>query len=170
MNDWYSGSITNQSPDNSGTSSQYKIVSVKSVLIDGNQSQNIHQLTLVWGVCPCLNDRDYCFDCYIFCLLSCVHTQKKVVVQERTQAQNRSENTSLTVLDWNTFVVYTDIEPLNFEIASEPFRERFRVSCGVPYATLIFTGSPPYGICHSLCEFLRESNPLTFHEETYFNL
>ena len=155
MNDWSSGSITNQSPDNSGSYkfSIMKIVSVKSVSIDGNQSQNIHHLTLVWGVCPCLNDRDYCFDCYIFCLLSCVHTQKKVVVQERTQAQNRSENTSVTVLNWNgsenTFVVYTDIEPFNFEIASEPFRERFRVSCGVPYATLILP------VCHHTASVTR---------------
>ena len=46
--------------------------------------------------------------------LSCVHTQKKVVIQERIQAQNRSENISLTVLNWNgsenTFAVHTDIE------------------------------------------------------------
>ena len=32
---------------------------------------------------------------------SCVHTQKKAVIQERIQAQNRSQNTSLTVLNWN---------------------------------------------------------------------
>ena len=51
--------------------------------------------------------------------LCCVHTQKKVVTLQRIQAQNRSENTSLTVLDWNGSenAVHTDIEP---------FRDRFR--------------------------------------------
>ena len=47
--------------------------------------------------------------------ISCaIHTQKKVVIQERIQAQrNRSKNTSLTVLNWNgfknTFAAHTDI-------------------------------------------------------------
>ena len=50
------------------------------------------------------------------------HTKKKVVIQERIQAQSRSETPrALTVLNWNgsknTFAVHMDIEP---------FRDHFR--------------------------------------------
>ena len=47
------------------------------------------------------------------------------------QAQDRSENTSLTILNWNssknTFAIHTDID--RFKIALELFRERFWVLC-----------------------------------------
>ena len=56
--------------------------------------------------------------------LSCVHTQKKVVIQERSQAQSRCENTSLTVLNWNgsenTFAVHTGIEPFRHRSRTVP--------------------------------------------------
>ena len=55
---------------------------------------------------------------------SCVHTQKKVVIQERIQTQKRSEDTSLTVLNWNgsenTFAVHTDIEPVRDRFGTVP--------------------------------------------------
>ena len=55
----------------------------------------------------------------------CSHAKEGSVIQEQIQTQNCSENTSLTVLNWNgsenTFAVHTDIEPS---------RDRFRVLCG----------------------------------------